>query len=99
MHTINLQASRINIISQLLKYKGTYNTITPLFKKTAIAFKRKYGFDIIGAPIVFKSNGFIYKLSFMQDRHSKRCGGRRWEQAEYLPYVEVGDKFEHLNIK
>lgn len=98
MHSLDTTASRINVINQLLKLESATNFKEPFFKRTAAAFKKKYGFDLVGAPIIFKAQGFIYKLSFIQGNYSKNLGGRKWERAEYLPIVEVGDKFSRLEL-
>lgn len=96
---INIQNSQVSIIRQLLAYSETKNEKKPFFKKTEKAFKKKYGIDLVGAPVIFKRGGFIYKLSFMQDNYPSHLGGRKWEDADYLPIVSVGKFFERLNFE
>lgn len=99
-YQINIQnQSQVNIIRQLLAFEGKANQQDVWFKKTASKFKRKYGFDIFGAPLIFKAGDMIYKLSFIQSNYPKHLGGRRYEMVQYLPIVRVGEFFKRLEIK
>lgn len=94
-----LNRSTINVIAQLLKFEGFTNGNEVWFKKTAISFKKKYGFELKDAPIIFKKDGCIWKLSHIKSNYSPKNGGRRFEIADYLPIVSVGNKFDRLLIK
>lgn len=99
-YSINLTQSKVAIIRELVKnYEGKKHQGKPLFKKTEVNFKKRYGFDLVGAPVIFKADEIIWKLSFIQSRYSSKLGGQRWEMAEYLPIVSCGKFFERLNIK
>lgn len=99
MYYIDIKKSKINIITQLLQYESQHNTIKPHFKKTAKLFQKRYGFDVVGAPIIYKAGTVIYKLSFMQGNYSAKLGGHRYEVVQYFPIVDVGGKFERLKLK
>lgn len=99
-YSINIKASKVAIINELIsKYDGKTHQTPTWFKKTTANFKKKYGFDLIGAPVIFKADGMIWKLSFIQSRYPSNLGGQRWEKAEYLPIVSCGKFFERLNLK
>ena len=97
--TIDCTKSKIAIIADLLKFEGIYYTGEIWFKKTESSFKKKFGFDLKNAPIVFKKGDMLYKLSHIKSNYSKKLGGRKFEIADYLPIVSVGNKFERLVIK
>lgn len=99
-YAINISQSKVAIIRDLVtNYEGKTHQTQPWFKKTAANFKKRYGFDLIGAPVIFKAEGMIWKLSFLQSRYPSHLGGHRWEKAEYLPIVSCGNFFERLNLK
>lgn len=83
----------------LKKYDGVTNTQSPKFKKTEQAFKKAYGFSLLGAPMIIKKDGFIYKLSFISGKHKASLGGRYFEDATYLPMAKVEHRFERLSVK
>lgn len=90
---INICKSRINVISQLLKFEGELNQQPILYKKTAKAFKSKFGIELQNAPVIFTAEGIIWKLSHMTYVHN----GRKFETAEYLPIIGCGEKFKRLD--
>ena len=95
-YAINIKSSRANIISQLLKFEGQRFSKEVWFKKTNSNFKKAYGIELKDAPVIFVADKMIWKLSFIQSRHSSNLGGQRYEKAEYLPIVSCSDKFKRL---
>ena len=96
-YQINLNNSRVAIIRNLINnYEGKNNEIVPWYKKTSSTFKKRFGFDIIGAPVIFKANDMIYKLSFIQSNYPSHLGGRKYEVVDYLPIITVGKYFDRL---
>lgn len=91
--SINIQASRINILSQLLKFEGQTNQQPILYKKTAISFRKRFGIDLKDAPIIFVKHGCMWKLSHI----TYKSQGRTYESADYLPIVGCADKFQRLS--
>ncbi len=94
--SINIQKSSINIISQLLKLEGKQFSQPTWFKKTAVNFKKKFGIELQGAPLIFVANGCIWKLSFIQGNYSAKLGGHKFESADYLPIVGCKNKFKRM---
>jgi len=100
MYTIDISNSKVKIIHSLTaKYEGENHQTPVWFKKTAEKFKKQYGFELIGAPIIFKADGMIWKLSFIQSNYPAHLGGRKWEKAEYLPIIGCGKFFDRLKLK
>ena len=95
---IDIKQSRVSIINQLLKFKGQTNTVQPLFKKTSQNFERRFKMKLSEAPVIFKHDDILYKLSFIQSRYPKHLGGRLYERVDYMPIVKVGRFFESLKI-
>jgi len=95
---INITQSKISIINQLLKFKNKTNTVIPLFKYTQKNFERKYKMKLSKCPIIFKRDGMIYKLSFIQSKYPKNLGGKLYERVEYFPIITVGKFFESLKL-
>lgn len=91
--SINISKSSINTIGQLLSFEGKTNENEILYKKTANAFKRRYGIELENAPIVFVKHNTIWKLSHF----TYKSMGRTYESAEYLPIVGCKDKFQRLS--
>ena len=98
MYSINISQSNVAIIRDLISnYEGKTHQIKPWFKKTEVEFKKRCGFDLINAPVIFKAEGMIWKLSFTQSRYPSNLGGHRYERACYLPIVSCGKYFDRLN--
>ena len=88
--------SNIAIIRKLLtNYEGKVFTENIIYKKTAIQFKRRYKINLLGVPFIFVQNGTMYKLFY----NTYTWKGRVTEKAEYLPFVNVKDKFKRLENK
>lgn len=62
-----------------------FNEQKPVYKKTAIDFKRKYGIDFIGAPMVFKKDDLLWKLQYICTEFS----GKKVESASYIPVMNA----------
>ena len=92
-NSINIQKSNINVIAQLLKLEGLTNQKPILYNQTSKIFKRKFGIELAGCPIVFTANKIIWKLSHITYVHR----GRTFESADYLPVVGCGDKFKRID--
>ena len=76
---------------QALKTKGQVLGATK-YKKTAIAFKKRYGIEIENAPCVFVQDGYMYEFKLRQLAHK----GRTMEVVYFNPIIEVGNKFKSL---
>lgn len=93
MYKVDITKSKVNIINQLLcDYEGKKHTATPLYKKTIVSFKKKYGIDLQGAPIIFSAGGVLWKLSYTVYQHK----GHTFESVTYLPIIACGDKFKRI---
>ena len=77
--------NKYTVISNLIQFFGKSNTQTPAFKKTSRDFKRKYGIDFVGAPVVFKKDGIVWKLQYICTSFK----GRKVESASYIPVADV----------
>ena len=78
-------------IRELLKYKGKTHGKPTLYKNTGIRFKRKYGIELQGAPIIFMKHNMIWKLSHRE--YFYPATGKTHETAEYSPVVELSAQF------
>lgn len=85
--------TKVSIIASLVPFFYTSNSQVVFYKKTANDFRRKYGIDIAGAPMVFKKNGILWKFQYVTDVFR----GRKFESAMYVPMVNVGNKYESLS--
>lgn len=92
MYPIDIKKGKTNVIVQLLGYEGKVHQSPCLFKKTEKEFKTVYGFSLMGAPIVFKKDNILWKLSVTTGIFK----GRKWESAVYLPIVDVDQYFDRL---
>jgi hypothetical protein len=76
----------------MLQFFGKTNTQPSVYKKTSRDFKRKYGIDFTGAPIVFKKHDIIWKLQYTCFYFK----GRKVESAHYIPQVNVKNRFNSI---
>jgi CRISPR/Cas system CMR-associated protein Cmr5 small subunit len=84
--------SKFQVLQSTLNLEGNFEG-NLIFKKTEKSFKKRYGIELQNAPLVFVQNGFIWKMSFIQSTYST---GRKMEIVDYLPMIEVKDKFKRL---
>jgi hypothetical protein len=89
---INIQASKVNVIMQLLKFEGAQNNNSILYKSTNTKFKRKFGIELTDAPIIFTAKNCIWKLS----HRTHTWNGRTYEYADYLPIVGCKHLFKRI---
>jgi hypothetical protein len=84
--------NKYTVISSMIQFFGKTNTQPSVYKKTSRDFKRKYGIDFTGAPIVFKKHDIIWKLQYV----CTYFNGRKVESAYYVPQVEVKHAFNAI---
>ena len=84
--------NKYTMIFNLIPLFGKSNEQAPIFKKTSRDFKRKYGIDLVGAPVVFKKNGFLWKLQYICTDFK----GRKIESASYTPIADVKTAWESI---
>jgi DNA replicative helicase MCM subunit Mcm2 (Cdc46/Mcm family) len=58
------------------------------FSKT-FADAKKAGVDLNNTNIFFKKDGFVWKVSVVSGRHSKKLGGHYFESFSLLPWLRL----------